>query len=162
VKALTLTEPYATLVLYGWKRYETRSWQTSHRGPLAIHAASTYNGVGGKRAFEALVADLHPGLVARLEQLANPIQFELGRLIGVTWVENCVPVEEVRDVIQASDEEFDWWEADVGNYGDGRYAWELRDPVGFPSIPWKGHQGLWNVPDDVIPEYARLAIRHPA
>lgn len=39
MKALTLTQPYATLVAIGEKRLETRSWRTSYRGPLAIHAA---------------------------------------------------------------------------------------------------------------------------
>src|SRR6202030_3531482 len=39
MKTLTLTQPWATLVALGAKRIETRSWRTSYRGPLAIHAA---------------------------------------------------------------------------------------------------------------------------
>src|SRR5260221_1253433 len=39
MKALTLTQPWATLVAIGAKKIETRSWSTSYRGPLAIHAA---------------------------------------------------------------------------------------------------------------------------
>lgn len=163
MKALTLTEPYATLVLNGWKRYETRSWQTRYRGPLAIHAAATFNGVGGKREFEQIMRDLHPELLARLTFGApTPLQFPLGSIIGVTWLEECVPVEDVRDEIDQTDKEFDWWEGEVGNYRDGRYAWKLRDPVAFQPFKWKGHQGLWDVPDEVIPEFARRAIAHPA
>jgi hypothetical protein len=41
-KALTLTEPYASLVARGVKRIETRSWSTSYRGPIAIHAAAGF------------------------------------------------------------------------------------------------------------------------
>lgn len=164
MKALTLTEPYASLVLRGWKGIETRSWRTNYRGPLAIHAAATLNGVGGRQAFDAIMADLHPALHARVVQLYGSVdvsEFPLGCLIGMTWVEDCVPVEEVRDEIRELDEELDWWEADVGNYDDGRYAWHLRNAVAFPPIPWRGRQGLWTLPDDAIPEYARLAIRHP-
>jgi hypothetical protein len=39
VKAITLTEPWASLVSIGAKRIETRSWATSYRGPIAIHAS---------------------------------------------------------------------------------------------------------------------------
>jgi len=39
MKALTLTQPWATLVAIGAKKIETRSWSTPYRGPLAIHAA---------------------------------------------------------------------------------------------------------------------------
>ena len=42
MKAITLTQPWATLVSLGLKRFETRSWQTSYRGPLAIHAAKGF------------------------------------------------------------------------------------------------------------------------
>lgn len=41
MKALTLTQPWATLVAIGLKRIETRSWSTPYRGPLAIHAAKS-------------------------------------------------------------------------------------------------------------------------
>lgn len=39
MKAITLWQPWATLIRAGAKTIETRSWATSHRGPLAIHAA---------------------------------------------------------------------------------------------------------------------------
>lgn len=39
--ALTLWQPWATLVALGEKKFETRSWTTGFRGPLAIHAAKT-------------------------------------------------------------------------------------------------------------------------
>ena len=41
MKAITLTQPWATLVAIGAKRIETRSWRTFYRGPLAIHAGKT-------------------------------------------------------------------------------------------------------------------------
>ena len=41
MKVLSLTEPYATLIKIGKKKIETRSWKTSYRGKLYIHASST-------------------------------------------------------------------------------------------------------------------------
>jgi len=40
MKALTLWQPWASLIAVGAKRIETRSWSTKYRGPLAIHAAA--------------------------------------------------------------------------------------------------------------------------
>ena len=39
MKVLSLWQPWASLVAFGRKRIETRSWSTSYRGPLMIHAA---------------------------------------------------------------------------------------------------------------------------
>jgi hypothetical protein len=49
VKALTLTQPWATLIAVGAKRIETRSWATDYHGQIAIHAAKGLGPVGGKR-----------------------------------------------------------------------------------------------------------------
>lgn len=40
VKAITIWQPWASLLAMGAKQYETRSWATSYRGPIAIHAAA--------------------------------------------------------------------------------------------------------------------------
>ena len=40
MKALTLWQPWASLVALGWKSVETRCWSTKYRGPLAIHSAA--------------------------------------------------------------------------------------------------------------------------
>lgn len=40
MKAIVLRQPYASLVALGLKRYETRTWATRYRGPLAICAAA--------------------------------------------------------------------------------------------------------------------------
>src|SRR5574343_1234835 len=42
MKAITLHQPWATLVAIGAKRIETRSWSTNYRGPIAIHAAKGF------------------------------------------------------------------------------------------------------------------------
>jgi hypothetical protein len=38
MKALTIQQPWASLIIIGVKRFEYRSWKTSYRGPLLIHA----------------------------------------------------------------------------------------------------------------------------
>ena len=39
MKALTVYQPWASLIACGSKTLETRRWATKYRGPLAIHAA---------------------------------------------------------------------------------------------------------------------------
>lgn len=45
MKVLTLHQPWASLVALGVKTIETRSWSTSYRGPLAIHAGASFRGI---------------------------------------------------------------------------------------------------------------------
>lgn len=42
IPAITLWQPWASLIAAGQKCYETRSWQRSYRGPLAIHSANRW------------------------------------------------------------------------------------------------------------------------
>jgi hypothetical protein len=41
MKALTVRQPWAALLILGAKQYETRTWPTRHRGILLIHAERT-------------------------------------------------------------------------------------------------------------------------
>lgn len=42
MKAITLTQPWASLMTFDEKHFETRSWGTAYRGPLAVHAAKGF------------------------------------------------------------------------------------------------------------------------
>ena len=47
MKAISLLQPWATLVSIGAKRVETRSWRTDYRGPIAIHASASPAHISG-------------------------------------------------------------------------------------------------------------------
>src|SRR3990167_5425805 len=81
MKILTLWEPWATLVIIGQKRLETRSWSTQYRGLLAIHAAK-YTDV------DALHREpFHSVLAGR--RLCE------GMLLGCVQLVDCFRIEEV-------------------------------------------------------------------
>jgi hypothetical protein len=46
IKAISLWQPWASLMAAGVKLHETRHWWTSYRGPLAIHAAKRIDVAG--------------------------------------------------------------------------------------------------------------------
>lgn len=48
MKAITIHQPFAEMILRGVKRCENRTWSTRHRGVLVIHAAA-----GGAGPFPA-------------------------------------------------------------------------------------------------------------
>ena len=41
MKALTIKQPFATLIAKGDKHYEFRSWKTNYRGEILIHAGKS-------------------------------------------------------------------------------------------------------------------------
>ena len=38
MKCLTIKQPWASLIIDGYKKYEFRSWKTNYRGKIFIHA----------------------------------------------------------------------------------------------------------------------------
>ncbi len=126
MKALTLTQPWATLVATGKKRVETRSWRTAYRGPLAIHAAKGFPA-------EARRFAEHERALGRLAP-----QIPRGAVVCVVRLIDCRPVEEVAMEISALERLY-------GDYGAGRWAWLFEDcrPFDMP-IGTKGALGLWN------------------
>lgn len=136
MKAITLWEPWATLIAHGYKQFETRSWSTRYRGPLVIHAAKRVPG---------------PGELAALPNPA-PIQRALSE-IGIRQIKDfpfgcAVAVVELVAVLRTEAVVFELDEDQLafGNYSPDRYAWRLANIRRLAeSIPLRGQQGLWPV-----------------
>lgn len=149
MRAITIIQPWATLIALGEKQYETRSWSTKHRGQIAIHAGKKID----KQACE--VPEIKAAL-ARHGYTADNLP--TGAVVAVAELNECFRV--LRDVLggvvvlQAEtrkthfntlDKEFSF-----GWFDSGRYAWELRDVQSLENpIPSKGQQGFWNWVGDI-------------
>lgn len=145
LRAISLLQPWASLVALGLKRYETRSWSIAHRGPLAIHASKGF--AEPERAF-------HQELMA---QGLLPRALPLGAIIAVVQVADCLSttVAMVHGQIDVREEAF-------GDYGPDRFAWRLDDAqrLALP-IGHGGALGIWAV----RPREARAVLdqlRRPA
>ena len=139
MKALSLTQPWATLVVIGAKRIETRSWRTGYTGTLLIHATKAlppgWSFLFSKRAF----LDVLDPLVG-LNSLGAPNIDRLprGALLGSVYLAGCFWTEE----IVPPDEP----ERTFGDFSAGRYAWMLSNPVQWDEpISCQGRQRLFNV-----------------
>lgn len=92
MRALSLTQPWATLVAVGEKKIETRSWRTNYRGPFAIHAARGFPNWAKDLIF---TDDYFKESLARHGYLENR-QLPLGAIIGFAAIENCLSTAFIR------------------------------------------------------------------
>lgn len=141
MKAITVWQPWATLLATGQKHNETRSWRTNYRGEILIHAAKTdpLRGICmmPDEAWEqALIALDLPEEFNRFEK------FPTGAIIGKANLVDCFQIDEAyRRKLQRENPA----ELAFGDYSIGRYAWVMAEPVLFDKpIPASGKQGLWN------------------
>ena len=128
MKVLSLIEPWATLIKEGKKVIETRSWKTSYRGELYIHASNK----------KIKRSDAH---TRELLKLIPNVPMGYGNIICKCRLVDCVYMDqEFLDKIQKDKQEFL-----CGEYSLGRYAWILEDVEVLENpIPAKGHLNIWN------------------
>lgn len=148
MKALTLWQPWASLVALGEKQVETRCWTTKYRGELAIHSAAKLppKWLGQSRDDPDFRDELADVLNVRRdvdERNGSHVDAAIQSLPygSILCIVKLVSIEETaiaRDSLSKREQIF-------GNYEDGRYAWffEMVDVFESP-IPAKGHQQLWN------------------
>lgn len=159
--ALTLTQPYATLVMLCQKRIETRGWSTTLRGRFAIHAGSGLGPVGGMRGLiELLGREPFNSALWATYQTAEPAELaELlprGAVLGSVELFDSSPIAMQGALGCYYVPRFVSWvrldarETAFGDYRAGRYGFRLRDPRPLATpIPLRGYQKFWTLPADV-------------
>jgi ASCH domain. len=137
MKAISLLQPWATLVVLGIKTIETRNWSTKYRGPILIQASKGKAGsiFADELSFKKYITDF------------NKLPF--GAIIGKATITDVIRVED----LAMSDElinRLTMEEKAFGDYSEGRYAWILEDPVQFDKpIPARGTLNVWEYPDEL-------------
>lgn len=132
MKAISLWQPWASLLAHGQKRIETRTWQTAYRGPIAIHAArkadSLVQHVCSLEPFRSHLA---------LLGISATSQLPLGVILGTARLVDVVPTDFMFDKISRVERAF-------GDYRSGRWAWIFEDfsPLVVP-IACRGERGLF-------------------
>ena len=142
MKAITIMQPFATLITIGVKHYETRSWTTKYRGDLLIHA--------GKGEDYLFLCDREP-----FKSILNLYDLPLGSIIGKVTLEDCIKVKRSdmcidNSAILENGVKIEKDEYAFGDYTEGRYAWKLANIQKFKEpIPVKGQQRLWNYKEEI-------------
>lgn len=148
MKALTLTQPWATLVAIGAKRIETRSWSTSYRGELAIHAAKGY-------PRKAQMTATSSPFIEQLNRAGYLPDIPLGVIVATCRLADCKRIVTQENLFANAGSSSAYvangetlpsngLELSFGDYSHGRFAWILEDVQMLQEpIPAKGALSLW-------------------
>jgi activating signal cointegrator 1 len=137
VKAITLHQPWASLIAAGFKRVETRSWPTNHRGQIAIHAGRT-SAAAGIDAVEGSFDDCPPGHIEVMTYLySTPLH--LGAVVCTAEIVDCVRMD-AEVIAKASP-----IERALGDWRPDRYAWVLDDVRPIEPVVAMGARGIWGL-----------------
>lgn len=127
MKALTISQPFATLIRDGMKFVENRRWGTKYRGPLAIHAGK------GRQYLTAEELAEHP----------------TGAVIATAVLVACMPLDSMRRIgrgCRVGRTQFTIGQLLDHEHTEGPWCWVLDDVHPCQPTPWKGAQGLWDFP----------------
>ena len=125
MKALTIKQPWATLIMQGDKRFEFRSWKTNFRGDVLIHA--------GK--------GLDKEAVVRLKKYL-PEELPMGKILGKVTITDCVPMsDEFAKMLSKENSDIYTSHSFSNNYG-----FQIENVEVFDTpIDAKGQLGFWNI-----------------
>lgn len=138
MNAISLWQPWASLMALGVKKVETRGWYMRHRGRLAIAATARWDG----RVHAWLgQGDEQAALIRRLlaeHGYADWRDLPLGAVLCTVEVLDCRPTEVLRDELSEI-------ELALGDYRAGRFGIITTNLLELPEpIRCRGQQGLWD------------------
>ncbi|WP_223480316.1 MULTISPECIES: ASCH domain-containing protein [unclassified Pseudomonas] len=124
MKALSIRQPWAWLIIHGGKDIENRSWHTKHRGRFLVHASK---GMTLKEyADAAAFADLECGV-----KIPPFNDLQRGGIIGSVFLADS------RD-------------SSLSPWYMGEKAFLLVAPAPLPFVPLKGRLNFFEVPDELV------------
>jgi len=119
MKALSIKQPWAGLVVSGIKDVENRKWRCGYRGPLLIHAGKGWDQYG----YEFLSNEMGVLVPRKSEHV-------FGAILGIVQMTDCVRGHPSR-----------WF--------FGPWGFVFEDARKFPTpIPWKGELKIFEVTID--------------
>lgn len=133
MKALSIKQPWAWLIVNGIKPVENRDWYCNYRGPLVIHAGKRLDIEGlmwlgnnwHRQNMPSTVGDMFD------QQRDGRLKFDLGGIVGRVEMTGCV---------QHHDSPFFF----------GIYGFTLARPEVLPFIPYRGQLKIFDIPDQVL------------
>lgn len=123
MKALSIRQPWAWLIVHGGKDIENRSWHTKYRGRFLVHAAQ------GMTREEYVFAKAYAA--AEGVTIPDREQLQRGGIIGSV------------ELVNSFDTSSSPWYM-------GQKGFLLRDPKPLPFTPYKGRLGLFDIPDELV------------
>ena len=124
--ALTVKDPWATLIAIGAKRVETRAYRTRHRGSIAIHTSKAFDREDQELCSHEPyhTALQRAGILSRGAIIAVAEIVACDQVPGGSGWEDAIPPEPERS---------------FGIYQPGRWMWRLQNIQQLPEpVPCRG------------------------
>jgi hypothetical protein len=122
MKALSILQPWAWLIVQGHKDIENRNWRTTFRGRFIVHAGKKW----GREQRDDLAR-----VRAQFPHLIIPDAFDLGGIVGAATITDCVTRSESR-----------WF--------FGEYGFVLQDSSPCTFVPYRGQLGWFDITREVL------------
>lgn len=123
MKALSIRQPWASLIIDGPKRIENRTWKTTRRGWVLVHASLTDDHWNAFQ-FCQMRSLLHTPTVADILR-SSPPKPQSG-IIGAMRIDDCV-------------------ETETSPWFTGPWGFVIGAVVKLPFLPVRGAQGFFEV-----------------
>ncbi len=121
MKALSIRQPWAWLIVNGYKPVENRNWKTNYRGKILVHAGKAMTDDDYHIAYE----------IAKNEgiNIPHPDEYNFGGIIGETEIVDCVTQHD-------------------SPFFFGPFGFVLDNSYPLPFRPCKGKLGLFEVKEN--------------
>jgi hypothetical protein len=143
MKAISLQQPWAGLLVLGIKEFETRSWNTKFRGEIAVHASAKIP-KEGETLLQWLgenIPDFKPG------ESNHTICTMRGVILGTVVVTDTFSTNDVDQPVEVEE-----IQEMFGDFSPNRYFWLCEHPDLFENpIPAKGALSIWNWDQESVP-----------
>lgn len=130
MKVLTIKQPYASLIAYGIKKYEFRTWKTKYRGEVLIHAGKSVD----KQAME--------------EFKCYGLDYSLGCAVAKVRITDCIKVDDdFKKILEKEDSLV--YNHIINDKNYDVFAFKMEDVKLVEPIYLNGKLGLWNYDGNV-------------
>lgn len=136
MKAISIRQPWAWLIVNGYKDIENRNWKTNYRGRVLIHAGQTQDhemahlmqmwAMGANDSTGFLSPKSRPDLMELAKRYCADLELSVGGIVGAADIMDCV---------DRSDSP--WFK--------GKYGFVLKNAEKLPFQLMRGKLGLFEV-----------------
>ena len=124
MKAITIKQPFASLIAAGLKEYEFRTWKTAYRGEILIHAGKSIDKEAMKR-----FADYG-------------LEYPVGCIIAKARLTDCIPVDDAfRQALREKNAPVYSGTTEAPHWTGYGFLLEAIQPIA--PLPAAGMLGLW-------------------
>ena len=149
MKAITVFQPHALLLVMGIKPIENRSWVTNYRGRLAIHAGLNGSGRSKARCDDGWIERYRSwGLAIP----ADPADYDYGAVIGSVCLYDCKTKWQVLCPDRVALNRAARRRVGDNPWATGPKCWMVRDAQRCRPMAVRGDRGMFEIPDVIMAE----------